>query len=140
MCAQILRNYSKEFIYLIIYRNNKIGSSFSLIFLLLLVTCYRPRLCVFFLIWFTVLVIIKLRLLTSFWNSCRIPEKVIIILNLWTQVLMCFLKTSSLIQGAGFVISLCRGLPKTGTHLFTRNATSVYVWQMQRGGKMPPPL
>ena len=41
MYAKILQDYSKEFIYLIIYINNKYRQQFTLFFLLLPVTCYR---------------------------------------------------------------------------------------------------
>ena len=52
----------------------------------------------------------------------------------------CVFETTTLIQGTGFVISLCWGRPKIGPPQFTRNTASVYVRQMQRGGKMPPPF
>ena len=42
MHGQILLNLSKEFIYLIIYRNNKYRQQLTLVFLLLPVICYRP--------------------------------------------------------------------------------------------------
>ena len=38
---KFLQNYSKEFIYLIIYINNKYRQHLTLFFLLLLVTCYQ---------------------------------------------------------------------------------------------------
>ena len=70
------------------------------------------------------MVVVLLKRLSSFpiWESALFGESC---------------KTTPLIQDTGFVISLCRGLPKSGPRLFSRNTTSVR--QTQRGGKMPPP-
>ena len=140
MCAQILRKSSKEFIYLIIYRNNKIGSSLNYFSY-----CYPLPVTDRVFASFPDLVY-------NFWLIlncvCWHRSKIVVVFQerlssfpIWESALFdVSCKTTALIQGTGFVISLCRWLPKTRTHLFTRNTTSVYVRQMQRGGKMPPPL
>ena len=78
----ILLNLSKEFIYLIIYRNNKYRQQLTLFFLLLPVTCYQH---VFWDLSFPdfglqFLVVIILHSLTSYLKGCRFPGKVYTIL------------------------------------------------------------
>ena len=82
MHAKILQNYSKEFIYLIIYINNKYRQHLTLFFLLLPVTRYSyPNANMSFPDFgLQFLVVIILHSLTSYLKGCRFPGKVYTIL------------------------------------------------------------
>ena len=93
MHSPILLNYSKEFIYLIIYRNNKYWQQLTLIFLLLPVTCYRQFSGIMsfpdfglqsFSNYYNAFVDIILERLSFSWKGLHNPDFVDIILNSFT--------------------------------------------------------